>query len=37
MKGRELLEKASVAAPAVAAGAVVNAPFVHASRKTTIK
>ena len=36
MKRRDFLKKASVGAAAVAA-TTVNAPFVHAAKKTTIK
>ena len=37
MKRREFIKKAGAAGLAATAGAVVNAPFVHASKKTTIR
>lgn len=37
MKRRDFLKKAGVGATAAAAATVVNAPFVHAQKKTTIK
>ena len=36
MKGRDFIKKAGVGTAAVAATA-INAPFVHAAKKTTIK
>ncbi|EMG36394.1 TRAP-type mannitol/chloroaromatic compound transport system, periplasmic component [Desulfocurvibacter africanus PCS] len=37
MKRRDFLKKASIGATTAAAATIINAPFVHASKKTTIK